>query len=113
MDEGAGANDWHNDMEQWALSKGQKNKGVKPALQRAAERDNDWALSHRKSDTVKEEHTGDDVSEDLDANQKRVGQLGPTEKVKNNNIGKLVGANESTEIDPALARIMEMARFKR
>jgi hypothetical protein len=112
VEEGAGANDWHNDMEQWALGKGQKNKGVKPALQRAAERDNDWALSHRKSDTVKEEHTGD-VSEDLDANQKRVGQLGPTEKVKNNNIGKLVGANESTEIAPELARIIEMARFKR
>jgi len=36
-----------------------------------------------------------DVSEDLDANQKRVGQLGPTEKVKNNNIGKLVGTNEN------------------
>jgi hypothetical protein len=35
------------------------------------------------------------VAEDLDADQKRVGQLGPTEKVKNNNIGKLVGANES------------------
>ena len=35
------------------------------------------------------------VAEDLDANQKRVGQLGPTEKVKNNNIGKLVGANEN------------------
>ena len=113
VEEGAGANDWHNDMEQWALSKGQKNKGVKPALQRAAERDNDWALSHRKSDTVKEEHTSDDVSEDLDANQKRAGQLGPTEKVKNNNIGKLVGANESTEIAPELARIIEMARFKR
>ena len=56
---------------------------------------------------------GEDVSEDLDANQKRVGQLGPTEKVKNNNIGKLVGANESTEIAPELARIIEMARFKR
>jgi hypothetical protein len=53
------------------------------------------------------------IEEDLDANQKRVGQLGPTEKVKNNNIGKLVGANESTEIDPELARIIEMARFKR
>ena len=53
------------------------------------------------------------ATEDLDANQKRVGQLGPTEKVKNNNIGKLVGANESTEIDPELARIIEMARFKR
>jgi hypothetical protein len=35
------------------------------------------------------------VAEDLDANQKRAGQLGPTEKVKNNNIGKLVGANEN------------------
>lgn len=53
------------------------------------------------------------LNEGLDANQKRVGQLGPTEKVKNNNIGKLVGASESTEIDPELARIMEMARFKR
>jgi hypothetical protein len=38
------------------------------------------------------------VAEDLDADQKRVGQLGPTEKVKNNNIGKLVGANESVEL---------------
>lgn len=38
------------------------------------------------------------VEEDLDADQKRVGQLGPTEKVKNNNIGKLVGANESVEL---------------
>ena len=35
------------------------------------------------------------LSEGLDANQKRVDQLGPTEKVKNNNIGKLVGANEN------------------
>ncbi len=35
------------------------------------------------------------TDEGLDANQKRVGQLGPTEKVKNNNIGKLVGTNEN------------------
>jgi hypothetical protein len=41
----------------------------------------------------------EEVEEDLDANQKRVGQLGPTEKVKNNNIGKLVGASESVELD--------------
>jgi hypothetical protein len=41
----------------------------------------------------------EEVSEDLDANQKRAGQLGPTEKVKNNNIGKLVGANESKQTD--------------
>ena len=40
------------------------------------------------------------VEEDLDANQKRAGQLGPTEKVKNNNQGKLVGASES--VDPLL-----------
>ena len=35
------------------------------------------------------------IEEDLGPEQKRVGQLGPTEKVKNNNIGKLVGANEN------------------
>ena len=56
---------------------------------------------------------GIQLEEDLGPEQKRVGQLGPTEKVKNNNIGKLVGASESTEIDPELARIIEMARFKR
>jgi hypothetical protein len=38
----------------------------------------------------------DNMDEGLDANQKRAGQLGPTEKVKDNNIGKLVG-NESVE----------------
>jgi hypothetical protein len=41
-----------------------------------------------------------EVEEDLDANQKRVGQLGPTEKVKNNNIGKLVGGES---VDPLRA----------
>lgn len=55
----------------------------------------------------------DDLEEDLGPEQKRVGQLGPTEKVKNNNIGKLVGASESTEIDPELARIIEMSGIKR
>ena len=36
------------------------------------------------------------MAEDLDANQKRVGQLGPTEKVgKNGAVGKLVGACEN------------------
>jgi hypothetical protein len=52
------------------------------------------------------------VEEDLDANQKRAGQLGPTEKVKNNNIGKLVGANESAEFPEELQRIMDIARFR-
>jgi len=49
------------------------------------------------------------VAEDLDANQKRVGQLGPTEPVGKNekNLrGKLVGANESVERD-------ELADLKR
>ena len=41
------------------------------------------------------------VEEDLDANQTRVGQLGPTEKVgPKGAVGKLVGANESVEHDP-------------
>ena len=40
------------------------------------------------------------VEEDLDANQKRVGQLGPTEKVgPKGAVGKLVGASESREFD--------------
>ncbi len=39
---------------------------------------------------------GEEVDEGLDANQKRVGQLGPTEKVgPKGAVGKLVGANES------------------
>jgi len=44
----------------------------------------------------------DEMTEDLDANQKRVGQLGPTEPVGKNekNLrGKLVGASESVELD--------------
>jgi hypothetical protein len=73
-EEGAGANDWHNDMEQWALGKGQKNKGVKPALQRAAERDNDWALSHRKSDTVKEGAKVDRMVKHIEKSEKKLGK---------------------------------------
>jgi hypothetical protein len=44
----------------------------------------------------------EEVDEGLDANQKRVGQLGPTEPVGKNekNLrGKLVGASESVELD--------------
>jgi hypothetical protein len=40
------------------------------------------------------------TEEGLDSDQKAAGQLGPTEKVKNNNIGKLVGANEN--LDPLI-----------
>jgi hypothetical protein len=53
----------------------------------------------------------DEVEEGLDANQKRVGQLGPTGGPAK--VGDLVGANESKEIPEELARIMEMARFKK
>lgn len=43
----------------------------------------------------------DEIDEGLDANQKRVGQLGPTEKVgPKGAVGKLVGASESIERDP-------------
>ena len=47
------------------------------------------------------------LAEGLDSDQKEAGQLGPTEKVKNNNIGKLAGANESTA--PVLARIRKLS----
>jgi uncharacterized protein YihD (DUF1040 family) len=69
-------------------------------------------------------HEGE-VEENLDANQKRVGQVGATEKAKNISPvlgkepkqhpfqGKLVGASESKGMDPELARIIKMAKFKR
>jgi hypothetical protein len=45
---------------------------------------------------LNQRHNQQGMSEDLDANQKRVGQLGPTEKVgKKGAVGKLVGANEN------------------
>lgn len=84
-------------------------KAARKALDKAFNGEVDENFISMAPQAVAEE----EVDEGLDANQKRVGQLGPTEKVKNNNIGKLVGANESTEIAPELARIIEMARFKR
>jgi hypothetical protein len=55
-------------------------------------------------DEIKEE----DMEEGLDANQKRVGQLGPTEPVGKNekNLrGKLVGASESVEAGEAITEM--------
>lgn len=52
-----------------------------------------------------------DVDEGLDANQKRVGQLGPTEKVgPKGAVGKLVGANENfiNTVDQAVTTEDEM-----
>lgn len=121
MDKSPEANPYHG----WGHSKSEVSKGpdktakmmaakdaVKAArktLEKAFKGEVDENFISMAPQAVAEE----EVDEGLDANQKRVGQLGPTEKVKNNNIGKLVGANESTEIAPELARIIEMARFKR
>lgn len=58
-----------------------------------------YLVSQDKAKQYLDTYHKEDVEEDLDADQKRVGQLGPTEKVKNNNIGKLVGASESVELD--------------
>ncbi len=72
----------------------------KDYLQKAASGDGGrYLVSQDKAKQYLDTFHKEDVEEDLDANQKRVGQLGPTEKVKNNNIGKLVGASESVELD--------------
>lgn len=47
----------------------------------------------------------DETTESIDANQKKAGQLGPTEKVSKNNVGKLVGVSESD----TLARIKKLS----
>ena len=83
-------------------------KAARKSLDKAFNKEVDENFIGMAPQAVAEE----EVEEGLDANQKRVGQLGPTEKVKNNNIGKLVGG-ESKEIDSELARIMEIAKFKR
>ena len=59
-----------------------------------------------------------EMDEGLDANQKRVGQLGPTEKVgKKGAVGKLVGANENfiNTVDQAVTTegVEELAALKR
>jgi hypothetical protein len=55
------------------------------------------------------------LDENLDANQIRAGQLGPTEKVgPQGAVGKLVGAEESVnESEDELARILQMVKHKR
>jgi hypothetical protein len=56
------------------------------------------AKDHKQDDDQLSMLEGD-VEEGLDANQKRVGQLGPTEKVgPKGAVGKLVGASESIEV---------------
>ena len=73
----------------------------KEYLQKAASGDGGrYLVSQDKAKQYFDTYHKEDVEEDLDANQKRVGQLGPTEKVGKNekNLrGKLVGASESVE----------------
>ena len=72
-------------------------------------------MSKDKAQQYLDTYHKEDVEEDLDANQKRVGQLGPTEPVGKNekNLrGKLVGASESTNYDEhklLLDRITKLA----
>ena len=56
-----------------------------------------------------EADTDQNVDEGLDADQKKVGQLGPTEKITKSNPtrGKLVGASES--IDPLIAQMKKLS----
>ena len=71
-----------------------KKRGDDDSAADRARRDRQAHIKHDRGLTEEE------VEEGLDKNQKRAGQLGPTEKVKNNNIGKLVGASES--VDPLI-----------
>ena len=59
-----------------------------------------------KPDSEKE----DDVLEDLGPEQKKVGQLGPTEKVgPKGAVGKLVGASESKQTDENIINMVPQA----
>jgi hypothetical protein len=96
---------WHsvNSDDEEQLGEGPADEPVEPDMDADDKRfDDDDSNAWFGADEEEEyEHyylkSTEDVEEGLDANQKRVGQLGPTEKVKNNNIGKLVGANENRE----------------
>jgi hypothetical protein len=61
----------------------------------------EFLLKHGDDELAREFwHKVNGVDEGLDANQKRAGQLGPTEKVgPKGAVGKLVGASESVELD--------------
>lgn len=91
--------------------------------------DDDWIPDLEDFDQEEEirnrKHSpANDIDENLNKQQKAAGQVGPTEKAKNISPvlgkepkkhpfnGKLVGA-ESKEIDPELARIMEIAGIKK
>jgi len=90
-DQAPGRAEWEDEAEFFKSVNAKRDRGLKRAGV-------DEELENEVLDAVSDDLMGD-LDENLDANQKRVGQLGPTEKVKNNNIGKLVGANENREFD--------------
>ena len=71
---GEGAKEWNDEMDQWALNKGRKNTGGKSSLERADDRDKDWALSHRKSDTVKEGAKVDRMVKHIEKSEREAGK---------------------------------------
>jgi hypothetical protein len=85
---------------------GTKKYRVKAQSERVAKEKFMKHHSMAKIVDVKEEG----VSEDLDANQKRAGQLGPTEPIgKDGGVGKLVGVSESNTLES----IISLAGIKR
>lgn len=89
------------------VTKVDKSYSVQSQQQDAPKRSSDDSGERADRDTKAHiQHDRKMTEEGLDSDQKRAGQLGPTEKVRNNNIGKLVGANESTDI---LARIRKLS----
>lgn len=82
-------------------------KAARKALDKAFKGDVDENFIGMSPQAVAEE----EVEEGLDANQKRVGQLGPTGGPAK--VGDLVGANESTEFADELTRIIDITRFNR
>jgi hypothetical protein len=75
-------------------------KGIRGDRTDAPKRRDSSGDASERHDSDRKAHIQHDrkmTEEGLDSDQKAAGQLGPTEKVKNNNIGKLVGASESTD----------------
>lgn len=77
-----------------------KTKDEKKARSMAEEMKKDSNFDGKDINVVEKSDYQVQVGEDLDANQKRAGQLGPTEKVgPKGAVGKLVGASESINYD--------------
>lgn len=89
------------------VTKVDKSYSVQGQQQDTPKRSSDDSGERADRDTKAHvQHDRKMTEEGLDSDQKEAGQLGPTEKARNNNIGKLVGANESTDM---LARIRKLS----